>query len=48
MLTAIVSASGGAGDVPAPRERRGGWNDPAAQFRPPLAPGPNGWRAGLR
>jgi hypothetical protein len=47
-LTAVVSAVGGGDDEPAPRVRRGGWNDPAAQFRPPLTPGPNAWRASYR
>ncbi len=48
VLTAVVSAAGGGGEEPATRTRRGSWNDRAAQFRPPLTPGPNAWRASLR
>ena len=46
VLTALVAASGG-GEEPAPRVRRGGWNDPARGFRQPVTSGPNGWRAAL-
>jgi hypothetical protein len=47
VVTALVTAAAGGGDdaAPAPRGRRGGWNDPARQHRRPLIPGPNGWRA---
>ena len=48
VLTAVVSAAGPSADAPPSRVRRGGWNDPAAQHRRPLTPGPNGWRAALR
>jgi acyl-CoA carboxylase epsilon subunit len=48
VVTALVAAASGGEDEPAPRVRRGSWSDPAAQFRRPLVPGPNGWRAGLR
>jgi Acyl-CoA carboxylase epsilon subunit len=45
-LTAIVSASGGDDDGGAPPTPvRGRWNDPAHRVRPPLSPGPGGWRA---
>jgi hypothetical protein len=29
------------------RVRRGGWNDPSAQHRRPLIPGPNAWRSSV-
>jgi len=48
VLTAVVAAAASGDDEPAPRVRRGSWSDPAAQFRPPLLPGPNGWRAPVR
>ncbi|HEV7203951.1 MAG TPA: acyl-CoA carboxylase subunit epsilon [Jatrophihabitans sp.] len=44
VLTALMAVSGG-GEEPAPKERRGGWNDPSRQHRAPLIPGPNAWRA---
>ena len=44
-LTALMAAASGEDAVPAPRVRRGGWNDPARMHRRPLLPGPNGWRA---
>jgi Acyl-CoA carboxylase epsilon subunit len=46
VLTALVAAAGvGGSDEPAPRVRRGGWNDPSATHRRALIPGPNAWRA---
>ena len=48
VLTALVSASGGGGDDAARKPRRGGWNDPSAQHRRPLIPGPNAWRSTVR
>lgn len=44
-VTALMAAAGGDDAVPAPRVRRGSWNDPARMHRRPLLPGPNGWRA---
>jgi hypothetical protein len=44
-VTALMTAAGGDGTAPRPRERRGGWNDPSRQHRPSLIPGPNAWRA---
>ena len=44
-VTALMAAAGGDEPAPAPRVRRGGWNDPAGMHRRPLLPGPNGWRA---
>ncbi|MCW2657298.1 MAG: acetyl/propionyl-CoA carboxylase, epsilon subunit [Jatrophihabitans sp.] len=44
-LTALVAAASGGAKAAAPRERRGGWNDPSLQRRHPLIPGPNAWRA---
>ena len=46
-IAALVAAGGG-DDVPAPRVRRGGWNDPSGQHRRELLPGPNAWRASAR
>jgi hypothetical protein len=45
VVTALVTARAAAPAAPAPRERRGGWNDPAALHRRPLIPGPNAWRS---
>jgi hypothetical protein len=47
VVTALVTASGGAADEAEP-PRRGGWNDPARQVRRPSHPGPGAWRAALR
>ncbi|HEY2272189.1 MAG TPA: acyl-CoA carboxylase subunit epsilon [Jatrophihabitantaceae bacterium] len=47
VVTAVVSASGGAADEPVARIR-GRWNDPAHMMRQPLHPGPGGWRAAVR
>jgi hypothetical protein len=44
-LMAVVAAAAGDGDEPVPGVRRGVWNDPLRQHRPPLVPGPNAWRA---
>jgi hypothetical protein len=44
-LTALVAAASGGASKAAPKERRGGWNDPSLQRRHPLIPGPNAWRA---
>jgi hypothetical protein len=44
-LTALITAVSGRPAAPAPRVRRGGWNDPSLQHRPALVPGPNAWRA---
>jgi hypothetical protein len=47
-LTALLSAGGGDESPRAPvRVRRGGWNDPSRQHRPPLLPGPNAWRSSI-
>lgn len=46
-LTAVVSAAGSGGEAPT-EPRRGRWNDPAAQARRPLRPGPGAWQAALR
>jgi len=48
VLTALVAAAGDGGEEPAPRVRRGGWNDPSALHRRQLLPGPNGWRSSAR
>jgi Acyl-CoA carboxylase epsilon subunit len=49
VLTALVAAAGSGGDAPGRvLERRGGWNDPAAQLRRVHRPGPNAWRASAR
>jgi hypothetical protein len=46
VVTALVAAAANRdGEEPAPRVRRGGWNDPARAHRRPLIPGPNAWRA---
>jgi hypothetical protein len=45
VLTAVVTAAAGGAAAPVERVRRGGWNDPTAQHRRPLIPGPNAWRA---
>jgi hypothetical protein len=45
VLTAVVTAASGGEPAQTERVRRGGWNDPAAQHRRPLIPGPNAWRA---
>ena len=45
-LTALMAARGE--DAPAPRARRGSWNDPSWLHRRELIPGPNGWRASAR
>jgi hypothetical protein len=45
---AALMAVAGADEAPAPRVRRGGWNDPAWQHRGELIPGPNAWRASAR
>jgi Acyl-CoA carboxylase epsilon subunit len=47
-LAAVIAAASGGEDQPRARVRRGGWNDPAAQHRPQLIPGPNAWRSSLR
>jgi hypothetical protein len=47
VVTALMAASGG-GEEPAPRVRRGGWNDPQALHRREIVPGPNAWRSSLR
>lgn len=47
VVTALVTAAVAAGPSPAPRERRGGWNDPAGLRRRTLLPGPNAWRASV-
>lgn len=44
-LTALLSAASGEAAPPPTRVRRGGWNDPSRQHRPPVLPGPNAWRA---
>lgn len=46
-LTAVVTAAAGDTAEPVERVRRGGWNDPSAQHRRPLIPGPNAWRASV-
>jgi hypothetical protein len=43
-LAAVVAAAGSADPAPVEPVRRGSWNDPAAQHRRQLTPGPNGWR----
>jgi hypothetical protein len=48
VVTAVIAAAGEGERAPAPRIRRGGWNDPAAILRRPLLPGPHGWRASAR
>ena len=48
VVTALVAASGGGGEEPAPRVRRGGWSDPQALHRREVVPGPNAWRSSLR
>ncbi len=45
VITALVSAGGGAPEPAAAPAPRGGWSDPARQHRGPLVPGPNAWRA---
>src|SRR5579875_3770327 len=47
VVAALVTAAAAAGPAPAPRVRRGGWNDPAARHRRTLLPGPNAWRASV-
>jgi hypothetical protein len=46
-VTALMAVAGGT-EPPAPRTRRGGWNDPSWQHRRELIPGPNAWRASAR
>jgi hypothetical protein len=46
-LTAVVAAAGAEDARPVERVRRGGWNDPSAQHRRPLNPGPNAWRSSV-
>jgi hypothetical protein len=46
-VTALMAVAVGA-EAPAPRVRRGGWNDPSQQHRRELIPGPNAWRASAR
>ena len=45
-LTALMAAR--PDEPPAPRVRRGGWNDPSSVHRRELLPGPNAWRASAR
>jgi hypothetical protein len=47
VLTAVMSATGSAGDAPEP-PRRGRWNDPAMLVRRPLRAGPGAWQAAFR
>jgi hypothetical protein len=47
VLTAVVSAAGGA-DEPVAPVRRGRWNDPAMLVRRPLTPGAGAWQAAVR
>jgi hypothetical protein len=44
-LTVLITAVAAQPAGPAPRVRRGGWNDPSRHHRPALVPGPNAWRA---
>lgn len=49
VVTALVTAVASAAPAePASRIRRGGWSDPSRLHRPPLLPGPNGWRSYAR
>jgi hypothetical protein len=44
-LTVVLAAVASASPPPAPPAARNRWSDPAAQFRAPLQPGPEAWRA---
>jgi len=48
VVTALVTARAAAVPRELPRERRGGWNDPAGMRRRQLIPGPNAWRAAVQ